>query len=410
MMPPIEITKNQWGDTSLRNDTRMRNGSMIVVRCGGKQGYDSRSHSYDPSLTVTPPVEIRPGQSLISTISNETVPVPNFARKLLWRSEQNCQCVLRTAAVLTCVSEPPPADAFRPPYGGTEKPVYRLSRIRWERLPSLAPAGQVPSWEEFERYFQRPWLDHLMSWEQQQLNPNENQPNYGREHGRIVSIASLMLCLDLPKEKKEKLLIGLVQYGIDLSGLAKAGGRWNEGGGHSSGRKWPILLASILLDDEGLRTLPPTAVFQEDTQTYYGTGWFGQTALWQMVIHHGPRAPYEEKHPSRWEEWDRTSEGYRLCCTAQAWIGTCLTALLMKAKKTWDHDAFFDYCDRWMRQDDPYAEKRGEHRRPGQEGKTYDPFVDAMWHAYRSKVPEQESAGNPRKWTYDGSSWRWVSQ
>jgi hypothetical protein len=50
-----------------------------------------------------------------------------------------------------------------------------------------------------------------MSWSQQQLVPNDNGPNYGGEHARIVSIASLMVSLDEPREKKEKLTIGLIQ-------------------------------------------------------------------------------------------------------------------------------------------------------------------------------------------------------
>ncbi len=403
-----EFAKNQWGDTSLRNDGRMRNGSMIVLECGRRHGYDSRSASYDPDLSVKLPCKLEPGRSLISTISNTSLPVDNFAHALLWQSEKKCECVLRTAAVLTCLPEEPPADGFRPPYAGTDKPIYRASELRWDRLLQLPPAGEVPSWEQFERYFQRPWLDHLLSWTQQQVNPNENMPNYGREFGRITSIASLMVHLDVPRQRKQKLVIGLVQRGIDLSGLAKAGGHWNEGGGHSSGRKWPILFASLMLNVPELRDLPESAVFHEDAQTYYGKGWFGQTVLWQMVIHHGQRQPYEEKHPSEWERWDRTSEGYRVCCNAVAWTGTALAARLMQAVPIWKHDAFFDYCDRWMRPDDPYAEARGERGRPRQETQSFDPFVDAMWRAYRDRVPEQVYSGHNFKWVWQDRKGTWV--
>ncbi len=45
-----------------------------------------------------------------------------------------------------------------------------------------------------------------------------------------------------------KLTIGLIQHGIDLCGTTMAGGYWNEGGGHSGGRKWPILFAGIMPD------------------------------------------------------------------------------------------------------------------------------------------------------------------
>jgi hypothetical protein len=187
-----------------------------------------------------------------------------------------------------------------------------------------------------------------------------------------------------------------------------AGGSWNEGGGHSSGRKWPILFASLMLDKPEMTNHPPTAFFQEDTQTYYGKGWFGQTTLWQMIQHHGIRDTYEEKPPEQWEKWDRTSEGYRNCCNAIAWVGTALAARYMKAVKLWGHDAYFDYVDRWMREDDPYAEARGTHRRPSSETTTKDPFVTEMWKTYRKSAPEQEMSGNNMKFVWEGNHGKWI--
>lgn len=405
----MEFRVNRWNDTSLKPDTTMRNGSMVVFKAGDTHGYDSRAAGYSPEETVRLPFELQPGVSLISSISNTSLPVDNFAKNIMWPKEKKSETVMKTAAVLTCLQEVPPRNAFRPPYAGTLKPVYSADDILWDQLPSLAPAGEVPSWSEFERYFQRPWIDHLMSWSQQQLVPNENGPNYGREHARIVSIASLLVSLDVPREKKERLTIGLIQRGIDLHGLAKAGGHWNEGGGHSSGRKWPILFASIMLGEPALARLPETAIFQEDTQTYYGKGWFGQTALYWMVQHHGKRSRYEEKSPDQWDEWDKTSESYRKCCNAVGWVGSALVARHMKAVKLWNHDAHFDYVDRWMRTDDPYVKARGKYPRPEMEGTTFDPFVTEMWRAHRANAPAQDMAANPRMWVWaDGNSSRWV--
>ncbi len=403
------IRLGNWGDTSLDNNTGMRNGSMIVTRCGGRHGYDSRSSTYDPELSVAFPRELQPNQSLISTISNPKLNVDNFCKNILWASEKKTQIALKTAAVLTCLSEPPAADAFRPSYAGNDKKIYREKDLQWNKLQKLKPAGEVPSWEEFERYFQRPWLDHLTNWTQQQLNPNENQPNYGREHSRLVSMAGLMLHLDVPDSRKRNLLIGLIQYGIDLSGCAKNGGVWNMGGGHTSGRKWPVLFAGIMLDKPEIYDLPESAVFHEDAQTYYGEGWFGQTTLWQMITHHGKRDTYEEKPPEQWEKWDKVSESYRVCCNAAAWVGTALSVRYMNAIKTWNHDAYFDYVDRWMREDDPFEEARGEHPRPEMETKTFDPFVTAMWKAYRNSAPEQEMAGNNKKWIWEGNKGKWIA-
>lgn len=407
----IDHTKihiNHWGDTSMKTDTTMRNGSMIVLKVGHTEGYDSRNNSYKKDDSIVFPLELIPNRSLLSSISNTSLPVDNFCKNIMMDSEKKSRVTLKTIAVLTCLDSIPPEDAFRPPYAGTDKPIFTKSEIQWDILPALEPVGHVPSWDEFERYFQRPWIDHLMSWEQQELVPYENGPNYGREHARVVSMASLLLMLDVPQEKKEKLTIGMIQRGIDLYGLAMNGGYWNEGGGHSSGRKWPILFASIVLDKPELTDLPPTAIFQEDTQTYYGKGWFGQTALWQMIIHHGRRDTYEEKPPEQWEKWDKTSEAYRNCCTSSAWVGTTLAARYLKAIKLWGHDAYFDYTDRWMREDDPYTGARGEHVRPRQETKAFDPFVTAMWRAYRKTAPEQEMSGKNMKFVWEGREGKWI--
>jgi hypothetical protein len=416
----IDTPKNRWGDTSLKNDGRMRNGSMIVLAAGGSQGYDSRS-SYDPALSVAFPCALEPGRALVSTISNPTLPVENFPHKIMWPNEKTCQCVLKTAAILTVLDKPAPADAFRPSYAGTHNPLYRLSQVKWDLLLNLAPPAvddkayasayslRLPrDWEQMERYFERPWLDHLMSWTQQQINPNENQPNYGREHARLVSLAGLLLHLDAPRERKQKLLVGLVQYGIDLGGVAGVGGYWNQGGGLTSGRKWPVIFASLMLDAPELRELADRTVFHEDAQTYYGTGWFGQTALYWMVTHHGARERYEEKPPEQWNTWDVNSEAYRVSCNASAWIGSALSARLLKGIAAWNHDAFFDYCDRWMLRDEPYGANRGPFKRPVEETKTFDPFVDAMWRAYRAAAPDQPMAGNPHMWVHEGRGAKWV--
>lgn len=402
-----KIQLNHWNDTSLKTDTTMRNGSAIVLKAGYKQSYDSRGGDFDLNGCINLPLKLELHRSLISSISNSTLPVDNFCKKIIPEREQKCQTVMKTAAVLTCLDAVPPAGAFRPPYAGTEKPIFLADDIRWELLPKLPAAVEVPSWEEYERYFQRPWLDHLLSWSQQELVPNENQPNYGREYSRLVSTASLMLCLDVPQKQKEKLAILMIQRGIDLYGLAMNGGYWNEGGGHSSGRKWPILFASIMLKKPDLTELPETAIFQEDTQTYYGKGWFGQNVLWQMITHHGKRDTYEEKPPEQWEKWDKTSESYRICCTAVSWVGTALAARYMKAIKLWGHDAYFDYVDRWMREDDPYKEARGNHKRPSGETKTFDPFVTAIWKAHRNNAPEQEMSGKNLKWVWQGNKGVW---
>lgn len=391
--------KSRYGAVAMQDDRRLRNGSMIVAKPDSQQGYDSRLKNYDPALTVTYPCTLQPNQSLISTISNEKFPVTVLLEPMMWTSEKTGALGLKSAAVLTCLDKTPPADAFRPPYAGADKPLYRAGQLHWELLPKLKPVEPVPSWEQYERYFQRPWLDHISTWLFQNTGPNENQTNYGREFSRVTSIASLMLMVDEPQARKQKLMQEFVQFGIDLHGLAKAGRSWTADGGHWNGRKWPILFAGLMLGDEEMQKTASTTVFSEDQQTYYGQGAAGQTALYQMVFHTFPRQPYEEKPATSWDDNDKRSESYRTVVSG-GWPGTALAVPLMKAKQLWNHDAFFDYNDRWMAQKDAYAANRRQIPRPKSEGKSHDAWVDAMWAAYRPTIPDQPGARENQKWVW----------
>jgi hypothetical protein len=417
-------------------DMRMRNGSMVITKFGPKQGYDSRSTTYDPSCSIAFPYKLDSSRTLISTISQANPVTESFCHPINWRSEKKQRTLLQTAAVLTCLASEPPSDAFRPPYAGTDKPLYRAGDLQWNLLLNLKlkdmegyfqkpwlnqadPTCEVATWKDFEDYFQPVWLYHFSGIDFAQvlsyMQPSENQPTsdtacFGREDARLVSIASLMVHLDVPRERKMKLVIGLVQRGIDLSGAFKAGMEANPDRCDwiQSGCKWPILFASLMLDRPELRQFPERLPFHEDITTYYGTGWFGQTALWRIVWHDHLIDSCEERAPEQRVGNDGISENYRSYgSSGKAWLGTALSARLMKAIKIWGHDAFFDYCDRWMEEDTAYTAARGVHKQPEWETKTWDPFVDAMWRAYRKSAPQQEVAGNNLKaaWEKKPDGW-----
>lgn len=436
---PVEGDKSRYGATALVADSRMRNGSMVVTGASNngekttgfeQQGYDSRSPNYSPDLTLTFPYRLEADRSLISTISSET---RNAEGKLAtpFVLGQNgmrlCSPAmplsLRSAAVLTCLRNEPPADAFRPSYVGTTKPLYRKSQLRWDLLPALKPVETTPAWDKIERIFERPWLDHTYSWVNQYMLPGENQPNYGREFARMSSIAALMVMLDVPQEKKETLLLRYVQLGIDLGGIAHMGRQWFSDGGHWQGRKWPILFASLILDAPELRTFPhldsaipvysrfkiaprsdtpaPTTLFQEDLDTYYGKGGDGQTVLWQIVSHTGPKKPHEEKPMAEFDKADRFVEAYRMN-NAASWIGVALAARWMKARAVWNHDAFFDYVDRWMSPDEKWTPPQWL---PKGCTRSVDLFVEEMWVAHRIAAPDQPGGKDNLKWVWlDGKT------
>ena len=120
-----------------------------------------------------------------------------------------------------------------------------------------------------------------------------------------------------------------------------------------------------------------------------------------LFVHGGGQPPDEEKPPAEWEFHEKRQEGYRTSTVSGCWPAMVFAVQLMKAKALWNHDAFFDYVDRWMRQDDPYAQARGDSPRPKEEGKSQDAFVDEMWAAFRNKVPDQPGGKEPMKWIWN---------
>lgn len=78
-------------------------------------------------------------------------------------------------------------------------------------------------------------------------------------------------------------------------------------------------------------------------------------------------------------------------------MGQALLIRLLGAEEQWNHDAFFDYVDRWMTEpnDDRHREVILKHHagfrldaraRHTDQGNTWEPFVKTMWDRHRSVV------------------------
>jgi hypothetical protein len=388
-----------------------RNGSCLnPLATIEKAGFDSRilHGRYDPSLFLSPPIMLKPGDSLLSSVSLDEI---HSVKPLLWKISKDQRSPLRKVAVLTCLDAPVPKDAFRPAYTGKKHQIYLARNLKRDILPLLSTAGvnfkcymgtsyDNVSIQDAARWFQRPWIDLIMD---EFGAPVENMPVYGAHFVRAVGIASLLLCLDFTPEEKEPLLINFVQLGIDLWGIAGQGQPpcWNALGGHSNGRKWPIIFAGMLLGDTEMQKPTqtyPHLSFSEDAQTMFGDCWTGAKVVWagHMGKAGHPRYPdrgaYEHSPPSEWK--GDTGEGYRRCCTSNAWVGEALAARMLHAEKYWAHDAFFAYVDRWMTEDDSkyikiIKETRGKDysAKWTRQGSVWDPFVKDMWIKYRNHLP-----------------------
>ena len=390
-------------DKERKESERVRNGFMVNPPAQMRVAYDSGVRSwFDPTLIQKLPVKMRAGDSLVSTISMpKGVVVRAQLRNDIERGAEDSSAI-RAAAVLTCVSQPQPPDAFRPAFCDRAQRIYLARNLKRELLPTVAATKSTPPVELYIRFTQRPWVGTCFFGFEE---PVENMPQGGLEYGRVVGIAGLLLCTDLAPWLKEPLLVSYVQVGIDLGGMVRSGHPgWSAWGGHGSGRKLPIIFAGILLGDEQLANITrywPGVSFGEDEQTADAQCWTGASVV--FAGHSGIDAasgvardrgngwgPYEHTPPTEWKDGQKTSEAYRRCCTSVGWVGQALTLRLMHAEKQWNHPSFFDYVDRWMYEDDSRSIRliksvtgRDYDRDWSRQGQAWDAFVDEMWARHR---------------------------
>jgi len=324
-----------------------RNGSMLNRSANvQKTGFDDRTPGarFDPSLFLSLPITINPGNSLLSSISDDNYGVTAS----ILRSMETAVSPVQSISILTSLANPVAPDAFRPTYCDGVSDIYYSRNFDRTMLPHLDPVQNTRELSEFETYLRRPWVDVLF------FNfdaPNEYAAQYGRENARVVGMSSLLLSLNFSPEEKEPLLVYLTQYGIDLFGCIKAGHNgWTAFGGHGSGRKMPIVFAGALLGEVEMATVSdyyPNSEFGDDMQTMHDQGWTGATAVYaghRGVNGTGGEGLYEHLQPKDWPfnpGPNYIGENYRRCCTSISWIGEALGARLIGFRCEWNHPPFF---------------------------------------------------------------------
>jgi hypothetical protein len=388
----------------------LRNGAMLNPPARHVSSLDSGTKNYyDPKLPAKLPIAMKPTDTLVSSISAKKDEKIKFAYHSAGpRLNGDCGPT-RVVAVLTCVAEPQPADAFRPAYADRKAVIYLARNMKRDQLATLPKTAGAPAPVKLADAFARCWFNPCFFGFEQ---PMENMPQYGQWVGQAVSDAGLLLCMDFKPEQKEPLLLGLVQVGIDYWGLVKNGHPgWPGWGGHDSGRKFPIVFAGWILGDNEMASPSkgfPKCDFGEDNQTRYGKGWTGATVV--FAGHSGiasatgkaPRpawGPYEHMRPAEWDKPGQSnyqSEAYRRANTSCCWVGEALAARILKLEKQWGHDAFFDYVDRWMTEDDKeFRIEIGksfpkdtalvdDSKNWYHQGYTGDDWVKEVWNKYRT--------------------------
>ena len=304
---------------------------------------------------------------------------------------------LKAASVLTSLAFIPPSGSFRPPYSGADKTVkYNETQIQADILKNLDPSGisQIPDSADMEADFERVWLDHVNDYLGSYVHPSENIPvknGYGQYMSMKIGVAFLLLNLDYTKlpgfTSKKTLLNEMIQLGIDLTGIADNGGNWPSNGGHNMGRKIAIIFAGAMLNDTHMKSAGTwTTSFQEDDSTFYVSQADvdrTHTALWKPDLRYCTAVPYESsdiglpewgirhlvKPLSDNKHWDAT---YR-DINGSGYAGFVLAAQIMGFKSLWNHDALFDYEDRW------WSLTGGTHNE-----QQIDDFTQSMWNRFRN--------------------------
>lgn len=389
---PVKIV--EISPRSETTDGRTINGSMINPAVGSMQGYDSAAYAdsgtfYSAALNVAlgvsaaTPLTVPEGSSLISSISE---PVAGNRPQL------------RAAAILTVLASAPPAGSFRPPYCGDDKtPYWNRSQLDYSRLRSFPKPDSLRELAEVEGYFERPWLEQNTIWTGRYLHPTENQPDFGRDMANAIGEALISLQLDYTVAEKETLLIRLVQYGLDVYGVAKAGGVWIPNGAHNQGRKMPLLLAGTVLSDGDILAYGDAAkhfIFQEDMQTWYVTEadvgrpvYAGTDYVLEPYIaadvglpEWGAKHAVEPFYDGR--NWDAPSR----LMSGRPMVGHALVAHLMGLQSAWNWPAFFDYYDRFW---------EVEKANPAGGGNEISAFAHIIWTAYRWYIVAPAIAAHP---------------
>lgn len=252
--------------------TSARNGSSVNPVPSSYQCYDGRSSTYyNATGRASFPLSLSPSQSLVSTVSKAEGSNPDLPTRAL----------IDDAAILTCVSTPQSAYAFRPAYCGNTKTIYNANDMNIGLLPSLASVIGVPT--PITKFydgtyttaygvtnFKKVWLDHVIDNGSQRHHPYNSMPYYGEYSSAYVGDALLMLCLGDVGDRTA-LARYICQYGIDLYGVAQSGGSWPNAGGNAPGRKAPIVFAGWMLGVSGMLNIGTSVRFGEQDQSFYVT-------------------------------------------------------------------------------------------------------------------------------------------
>lgn len=342
----------------------VENGSMKNPIPATRWGFESHADvknpalSYDASKNVALqlPLTLSGNDALCSSITRSASSYPNYVDRVV---------------VLTVLTTAPPAGSFRTGLFGTNHAVrWNKSQINYGVLKNFAATSLAPSKAQVENLLPPlPWFE----WEGNALSSryigennvktgyfdttNNVYSTYGREIALKWGQVGLWLQLSNSQADKEKAMIQTIQCGIDIWNYVTTGGNLPPDGGQRAGRKFPVVLAAIALNDPTLLAFAARNDWaQEDLQTFY----VSQADINRQ--HSNPAGNYPQSmfgapewgvrhayNPSEDNSIWEISAGatYYRHVVWNAMSGPVLAIDLMGRKDAWGHPAIFDYNDRY---------------------------------------------------------------
>ena len=330
---------NYWivGPVTL-NDVVGADGGMINPRSDESMGFGPRpeiekgwSYSAANDITQNYPIAVSTGESIVMA-QTQVFNFPDQAR-------------IRDLRVAHVVDTIPWDDSFSPPYTGSTKYDYTWRDVDEAalNLQNYPLVGVSPDIDAIIAQFDHPWYDAKRGWSARFIHPEGNMPDYGREMAGWTHRAAAMLHFDYPIEKKRTLLKRLIQLGLDYIGCRESHATdelWFADGGHPQGRKLPILIAGIALQNQTFIDYCGGVgrwAFGEDEQTYFIGTPGPTTAHWAVTP--------DRRDGVTLSDW---GQSYQQCCTAKVWWGSVFFCREGGHVAAYNHDQFFWYMDRYV--------------------------------------------------------------
>ncbi len=356
-----------------------RNGSGVNVKAM-TQPADSRALGYSAGISF--PKVLKSGDALLSfksTQGNEN----NSCEGARYRNqggycEFHSQGKVLDGSVLTVVDRALLKFSFRPPSLGdaTNRKTFVLPNIDdiVRSLPQLN-SSSLPDTSVLIRSRERYQFLGYTHWGRRQSAPMNNQATYAA-YSRNPEVL-LALTANISFDAKKKLLISVLQHGIEIYGLSRLTNIRGADGGHHTHMASVLAVTAEILKDTDMRNKSRSVQFSEKQMTYIGSG---GKALWGRVCPSSPNnfqnmcsgnyqgGAKDCRDPKGLKDaLDQSSCNAYQDLNGKYYPGQALAMILLGAVDDFNHQPFFEYTDRWMRI----------------KNSTSSAFVTDMWNRYR---------------------------